>query len=228
MACTCASSSGSTCQCCGERWPTAGTRCRRWPSAPLSGAVQGIMQLAPSRPQTQTSHDPVTMIKTVLTINNKLGLHARASAKLTKLASSFASDVHLSRGGRRVNAKSIMGVMMLAAGQGAEIETGGRGHRRDASGRIDCRIGKRQIRGRTMILPFRASPLHSCAATSAGACGRISGRGLHACEGGERRRGRGESVSIQVFRVAGIARCGDRARGVDRIQPSRCCPLLHR
>jgi len=62
------------------------------------------------------------MIKTALTINNKLGLHARASAKLTKLASSFASDVHLSRGGRRVNAKSIMGVMMLAAGQGTEIE----------------------------------------------------------------------------------------------------------
>jgi phosphocarrier protein HPr len=62
------------------------------------------------------------MIKTALTINNKLGLHARASAKLTKLASSFASDVHLSRGGRRVNAKSIMGVMMLAAGQGSEIE----------------------------------------------------------------------------------------------------------
>jgi phosphocarrier protein HPr len=62
------------------------------------------------------------MIKTVLTINNKLGLHARASAKLTKLASGFASDVHLSRGGRRVNAKSIMGVMMLAAGQGIDIE----------------------------------------------------------------------------------------------------------
>ena len=62
------------------------------------------------------------MIKTVLTINNKLGLHARASAKLTKLASSFACDIYLSRGGRRVNAKSIMGVMMLAAGQGTEIE----------------------------------------------------------------------------------------------------------
>jgi phosphocarrier protein HPr len=62
------------------------------------------------------------MIKTALKINNKLGLHARASAKLTKLASSFASDVQLSRGGRRVNAKSIMGVMMLAAGQGTEIE----------------------------------------------------------------------------------------------------------
>jgi phosphocarrier protein len=49
-------------------------------------------------------------------------LHARASAKLTKLASGFASDVHLTRNGRRVNAKSIMGVMMLAAGVGTEIE----------------------------------------------------------------------------------------------------------
>jgi phosphocarrier protein len=62
------------------------------------------------------------MIKAVLKINNKLGLHARASAKLTKLASSFNSEVHLSRSGRRVNAKSIMGVMMLAAGLGTEIE----------------------------------------------------------------------------------------------------------
>ena len=62
------------------------------------------------------------MIKQVATISNKLGLHARASAKLTKLAGSFASEVHLSRNGRRVNAKSIMGVMMLAAGVGSEIE----------------------------------------------------------------------------------------------------------
>jgi phosphocarrier protein len=62
------------------------------------------------------------MIKTRILISNKLGLHARASAKLTKLAGSFASDVHLSRNGRRVNAKSIMGVMMLAAGMGTEIE----------------------------------------------------------------------------------------------------------
>ena len=62
------------------------------------------------------------MIKSRITISNKLGLHARASAKLTKLAASFASDVHLSRNGRRVNAKSIMGVMMLAAGMGSEIE----------------------------------------------------------------------------------------------------------
>ena len=62
------------------------------------------------------------MIKTRTTISNKLGLHARASAKLTKLAASFASDVFLSRNDRRVNAKSIMGVMMLAAGMGSEVE----------------------------------------------------------------------------------------------------------
>jgi phosphocarrier protein len=62
------------------------------------------------------------MIRTTLIISNKLGLHARASAKHTKLAGSFASDVFLSRNGRRVNAKSIMGVMMLAAGMGTEIE----------------------------------------------------------------------------------------------------------
>jgi phosphocarrier protein HPr len=62
------------------------------------------------------------MIRSTLRISNKLGLHARASAKLTKLAGSFASDIHLSRNGRRVNAKSIMGVMMLAAGVGSEVE----------------------------------------------------------------------------------------------------------
>ncbi len=62
------------------------------------------------------------MIRSTTTIINKLGLHARASAKLTKLAGSFQSEVHLSRNGRRINAKSIMGVMMLAAGLGSEIE----------------------------------------------------------------------------------------------------------
>ena len=62
------------------------------------------------------------MIRTTIGISNRLGLHARASAKLTKLAASFACDVHMSRGGRRINAKSIMGVMMLAAGQGSEVE----------------------------------------------------------------------------------------------------------
>lgn len=67
------------------------------------------------------------MIKTNTTINNKLGLHARASAKLTKMAGSYPCEVWMSRGERRVNAKSIMGVMMLAAGLGStvEIETHG-------------------------------------------------------------------------------------------------------
>jgi len=62
------------------------------------------------------------MIKTSITISNKLGLHARASAKFTKLAGSFQSEVFMSRGDRRINAKSIMGVMMLAAGMGSEVE----------------------------------------------------------------------------------------------------------
>jgi phosphocarrier protein HPr len=62
-----------------------------------------------------------------LTIVNKLGLHARASAKLTQVASGFASDVWLARNGRRVNAKSIMGVMMLAAGKGAPNTVGADG-----------------------------------------------------------------------------------------------------
>lgn len=62
------------------------------------------------------------MIKTPISISNKLGLHARASAKLSKLAGSFRSEVFLSREGRRVNAKSIMGVMMLAAGIGSELD----------------------------------------------------------------------------------------------------------
>ena len=61
------------------------------------------------------------MIRTNITISNRLGLHARASAKFTKLAGSFPCDIFVSRNGRRVNAKSIMGVMMLAAGIGTEI-----------------------------------------------------------------------------------------------------------
>jgi phosphocarrier protein HPr len=61
------------------------------------------------------------MITVTTTINNKLGLHARASAKLTKLAGSFPCEVWISRGERRVNAKSIMGVMMLAAGMGSTV-----------------------------------------------------------------------------------------------------------
>ena len=54
-------------------------------------------------------------------IVNKLGLHARAAAKLTHLAGNFQSEIWISRSGRRVNAKSIMGVMMLAAGQGTSV-----------------------------------------------------------------------------------------------------------
>ena len=67
------------------------------------------------------------------TIINKLGLHARASAKLTQLASGFQSDIHLSRNGRRVNAKSIMGVMMLAAGKGSSISIEADGADADAA-----------------------------------------------------------------------------------------------
>ena len=67
------------------------------------------------------------MIKVNTTISNKLGLHARASAKLTKLAGSFPCEVWMSKGERRINAKSIMGVMMLAAGIGSlvTLETDG-------------------------------------------------------------------------------------------------------
>jgi phosphocarrier protein HPr len=62
------------------------------------------------------------MIKRSISISNKLGLHARASAKLTKLAGSFQSEVFITRNDRRINAKSIMGVMMLAAGIGSMVE----------------------------------------------------------------------------------------------------------
>ena len=61
------------------------------------------------------------MIKKNITISNKLGLHARASAKLTKLAGSFPCEIWMAKGERRINAKSIMGVMMLAAGIGSEV-----------------------------------------------------------------------------------------------------------
>jgi phosphocarrier protein len=62
------------------------------------------------------------MIRRAVKITNKLGLHARASAKLTQTASRFQSTVWIERNGRRVNAKSIMGVMMLAAGLGSTVE----------------------------------------------------------------------------------------------------------
>jgi phosphocarrier protein HPr len=69
------------------------------------------------------------MIRTNTTISNKLGLHARASAKLTKLAGSFPCDIWISKGERRVNGKSIMGVMMLAAGIGSEVTVEASGER---------------------------------------------------------------------------------------------------
>jgi phosphocarrier protein HPr len=67
------------------------------------------------------------MIKQEIEIINKLGLHARASTKLTQTASQYASEIWVERNGRRVNAKSIMGVMMLAASKGSKItlETSG-------------------------------------------------------------------------------------------------------
>ena len=61
------------------------------------------------------------MISTDIEIINKLGLHARASTKLTQTASKFASEIWITRNGRRVNAKSIMGVMMLAAAKGSTV-----------------------------------------------------------------------------------------------------------
>jgi phosphocarrier protein HPr len=61
------------------------------------------------------------VLSTEAEIINKLGLHARASAKLTQLATQFHSEIWLTRNGRRVNAKSIMGVMMLAAGKGTSV-----------------------------------------------------------------------------------------------------------
>jgi phosphocarrier protein len=62
------------------------------------------------------------VIKRTIQVSNKLGLHARASAKLTQMASKYQSSVWIARNGRRVNAKSIMGVMMLAAGLGSTVE----------------------------------------------------------------------------------------------------------
>lgn len=61
------------------------------------------------------------MLEKETTIVNKLGLHARASAKLTQLAGSYQSEIWMTRNGRRINAKSIMGVMMLAAGIGSSV-----------------------------------------------------------------------------------------------------------
>ena len=71
------------------------------------------------------------MIKTDITISNKLGLHARAAAKLTKLAAGYPCEVWMSKGDRRINAKSIMGVMMLAAAKGSTITIDTQGEQED-------------------------------------------------------------------------------------------------
>ena len=73
------------------------------------------------------------MARAEVLITNKLGLHARASAKLTQVASGYQCEVWLTRNGRRVNAKSIMGVMMLAAGKGASITIDADGEDADAA-----------------------------------------------------------------------------------------------
>ncbi|MEZ7814406.1 MAG: HPr family phosphocarrier protein [Burkholderiaceae bacterium] len=73
------------------------------------------------------------MIRKTITISNKLGLHARASAKLTKLAGAFECEVWMTRHARRINAKSIMGVMMLAAGLGADVDIETEGHDEQAA-----------------------------------------------------------------------------------------------
>jgi phosphocarrier protein HPr len=84
------------------------------------------------------------MPKAEAEIVNKLGLHARASAKLTQVASRFGAEVWLSRDGRRVNAKSIMGVMMLAAGKGARVLVEAEGDdAQDAMSAILALIGDR-------------------------------------------------------------------------------------
>ncbi|MBI3375919.1 MAG: HPr family phosphocarrier protein [Betaproteobacteria bacterium] len=73
------------------------------------------------------------MARAEVTIVNRLGLHARASAKLTQLAGRYAAEIWLTRNNRRVNAKSIMGVMMLAAGMGSNISMEAEGSDADAA-----------------------------------------------------------------------------------------------
>lgn len=84
------------------------------------------------------------MIAKEVAIINKLGLHARAAAKFVTLASEFASDIQVTRGARKVNGKSIMGVMMLAAGNGSRIEIMADGpDEQDAIARLEDLISKR-------------------------------------------------------------------------------------
>jgi phosphocarrier protein len=89
-----------------------------WPRVRKPVARKASCRLASLPPKINQDFD---MPQATTTISNKLGLHARASAKLTKLAGSFPCEVWIAKGERRVNAKSIMGVMMLAAGIGSEV-----------------------------------------------------------------------------------------------------------
>lgn len=73
------------------------------------------------------------MVTRDFTISNSLGLHARPSAQLTQVAGRFASEIHIARNGRRVNAKSIMGVLMLAAGQGSTVTVDAQGEDAEAA-----------------------------------------------------------------------------------------------
>jgi phosphocarrier protein HPr len=87
------------------------------------------------------------MPRTEVEIVNKLGLHARASAKLTQLAGAYPCEVWMERGSRRINAKSIMGVMMLAAGKGAKVVVDCEGEQADEAlaaivALIDDRFGE--------------------------------------------------------------------------------------
>ncbi len=84
------------------------------------------------------------MLKKELTIVNKLGLHARAAAKFVNVASSCASDIFIARDGRRVNGKSIMGVMMLAASCGSNVELSAEGpDEQEAIGKLEQLIADR-------------------------------------------------------------------------------------
>jgi phosphotransferase system HPr (HPr) family protein len=81
-------------------------------SKAITGGLEGVLYILPG----------TVMLRVEIQIINKLGLHARASSKFTQLASRFKSDVGIARNGRRVNGKSIMGVMMLAAAKGSTVE----------------------------------------------------------------------------------------------------------
>ncbi len=89
---------------------------RRWPAG-----RRAWCRYRPPRPRLSARAAPPALIQRDFTISNRLGLHARPSAQLTQVASRFQSEVWITKAGRRVNAKSIMGVMMLAAGQGSVV-----------------------------------------------------------------------------------------------------------